>query len=626
MEYRFLSNIHSPADIKGLSVEQLNELCQEIRHKLIHTLSKTGGHLASNLGTVELTVALHRAFDSPKDKIIFDVGHQCYTHKLLTGRLEQFDTLRQEGGLSGFMRPEESQHDPFVTGHSSNSLSALLGIYKAGQINQNEERYYVTVVGDGAMTGGMLYEALNNAGDTKNRSLIVVLNDNKMSISKNVGSIARYLSVIRLRPSYHRFKHGLQRVISLIPYFGKMINRNLLRSKNMLKNAIYHTNIFEDMGFHYLGPVDGHNLKHLEQIIRVAKEQERPVLIHTITTKGKGYDFAEHSPNNYHGVSAFDVKQGASTLPKADFSAVVGDELFRLAKIDSSLCVITAAMAEGTGLLKFSKRYPERFFDVGIAEEHAATFAAGLAAGGSRPVFCVYSSFLQRAYDQLIHDIAIAGLPVTICVDRAGIVGEDGETHQGIFDLAFLKTIPGVTIYAPTTYFECKEYLNRSLYEDKGLSVVRYPRGGQPILPEDYIPSHDDYSFYGDCTAKTIFVTFGRTFAAAAETYQKAKKEQIPIAVLKLNRVYPLPKDLVILLSSYEKIILLEEGIQSGGINESICAALVQGGCRAAVSTVAIDGTFIPHMKTEAALKQYRLDSQSIYRMVKESVEEEYGK
>lgn len=622
MNYKFLNNILSPNDVKNLSVDELNVLCEEIRDCLIHTVSKTGGHLASNLGVVELTVALHRAFNSPDDKILFDVGHQCYTHKLLTGRFEQFETLRQEGGLSGFMRPAESPHDPFVTGHSSNSVSASFGIYKGNVIANDKTNYTISVVGDGAMTGGMLYEAMNNAGMGRNASTIVILNDNKMSISRNVGALARHLSVIRLRPGYHKFKRIVEKVVECIPFIGKKINRNLLRSKNMLKNAIYHSNIFEDMGFHYLGPVDGHDLNRLEQTLKIAKQQKRPVLVHVLTVKGKGYNPAENAPNNYHGVSAFDIENGAQTGKKADFSASAGDELLKLAAQDPKLTVITAAMTDGTGLTEFAERYKNRFFDVGIAEEHAVTFAAGLAAGGAHPVFCVYSSFLQRAYDQLIHDVSVANLAVTVCVDRAGIVGEDGETHQGVFDIAFLKTIPGTTIYAPSNYLELKTMLSRSVYETNGLSVVRYPRGVQPTLPSDYVAGDDDFAFYGNPASKTVIVTFGRTFAAAAECYNRLKDEDKALAILKLNRIYPIENQVYDALKKFENIYIFEEGIASGGINETICSGLIKNSINAKVKVFAVNDEFIPHMKPESALKKYKLDADSMYQIIKEDLYE----
>ena len=618
MEYKLLNHISSPEDIKNFSDSELNLLCEEVRHCLIHTLSKTGGHLASNFGVVELTIALHKVFSCPDDKIIFDVGHQCYTHKLLTGRFERFSTIRKQDGLSGFMRPDESEYDPFVTGHSSNSVSAAFGIYKGSIISQNKENYTVSVVGDGAMTGGMIYEALNNAGNSKNSSMIVILNDNKMSISRNVGALARHLAVVRSRPGYHRFKHKLEKIIAHIPFIGNFINRNLLRSKTMLKNAIYHSNIFEEMGFNYLGPVDGHDIVKLQQILNSAKEQKRPVLVHVITKKGKGYSPAEKAPNNYHGVSSFDVESGLLSGKKVDFSAVVGDELCKIASTDDKLCVITAAMKEGTGLSEFADRYKNRFFDVGIAEEHAVTFTAGLAAGGAHPVFCVYSSFLQRGYDQMIHDVAIAGLPVTICVDRAGIVGEDGETHQGVFDIAFLKTIPGVQIYCPSGFLELRMNLQNSVNNELSPTVIRYPRGSAPKLPEDFVPLNENFQFYGDPSAKIIIITFGRTFSAAAECYQSLKNQGIKVAVLKLNRVYPVDEKIYDSLKRFSKILIFEEGIASGGINETLCAGFIKNGVKAAVKIYAVNDEFIPHMSVESALKKYKLDFRSMCEIIKE--------
>ena len=616
MEYKFLNNITSPEDVKKLNDEELSLLCNEIRDCIISTVSKTGGHLASNLGAVELTVALHRAFNLPEDKLIFDVGHQCYTHKLLTGRFDRFSTLRKEKGISGFMRPDESEYDPFITGHSSNSISAAFGIYKAIQLQGKKPPYVISVVGDGAMTGGMIYEGLNNAGSGKNSSMIVVLNDNKISISRNVGAFARYLSIIRSKPGYHRFKHRIEKLISMIPFCGKWLNHNLLRSKTMLKNAIYHSNIFEDMGFHYLGPVDGHDLKGLDRIFKIAKDQKRPVLVHVLTIKGKGYEFAEESPKNYHGVSSFDIEEGVSGVVKADFSASAGDELCRLAKNDPKIAVITAAMTEGTGLSSFAEKYKNRFFDVGIAEEHAVTFASGLAAGGVHPVFAVYSTFLQRGYDQIIHDAAIAGLPITLCIDRAGFVGDDGETHQGIFDVAFLKTVPGMEIFAPSCYLELKTMLSRSIYEVKGPSAVRYPRGVQPTLPEDFVPTKDDYSFYGDCTADTVVITYGRVFANAAKAYQHLKEDGKKLAVLKLNKIYPIGEEFYKAVSGFKNILIFEEGIRTGGINETIISGLADVGYKGSTKVFAVDGEFVSQASVEKQLERYHLDAQSIYDIV----------
>lgn len=622
MEYKYLNNITYSDDVKKLSTQELNILCSEIRDCLINTISKTGGHLASNLGVVELTVALHKVFDFPKDKLLFDVGHQCYTHKLLTGRFNYFHTIRQENGLSGFMRPDESIFDPFVTGHSSTSVSAALGIHQGNFISKGEENYTISVVGDGAMTGGMIYEGINNAGHLKGGSNIIILNDNKMSISRNVGALARHLTYVRSRPAYHRFKHKLERIITHIPLIGSFIKRNLLRSKTMLKNAIYHSNVFEDMGLHYLGPVDGHDIVKLQQILSVAKDQKRPALVHVITEKGKGYAPAENAPNNYHGVSGFDIETGEVPSKKADFSSVVGDELCRLASYDEKLCVITAAMKEGTGLLDYSEKYTDRFFDVGIAEEHAVTFTAGLAAGGAHPVFCVYSTFLQRGYDQLIHDVAIAKLPVTICVDRAGIVGEDGETHQGVFDVAFLKTIPGIQIFSPVNFLELKMHLNESIYKINGPSVVRYPRGGQPSLPENFVPLTEDFQFYGDSTAKTVIITYGRIFANAVECYNKLKDDNINIAILKLNKVFPVNEKIYDSLKNFNKIFIFEEGILTGGINETLCSGLLKNNITSKVIIKAVTDEFIPHMSVNSALKKYHLTADEMYNIIKEEENE----
>lgn len=617
MEYKYLNNISS-GDIKKLNTDELNILCEEIRDCLINTVSANGGHLASNLGAVELTVALYRSFDFPNDKLIFDVGHQSYTHKLLSGRYKDFSKLRKENGISGFMRPDESEYDPVISGHSSTAISSSLGIYKAAQLKDKETPYVISVVGDGAMTGGMAYEGLNNAGSGKNTSMIVVLNDNKISISRNVGAFARHLSIIRSRPGYHRLKRRIGKAVSLIPLVGKWLYQNLMRSKTMLKNAIYHSNMFEDMGFMYLGPVDGHDLKSLERIFATAKEQKRPVLIHVLTTKGKGYSFAENSPKHYHGVSAFDRENGISKANKADYSATVGDVLVNFAKDDEKLCVTTAAMTLGTGLYEFSQKYRNRFFDVGIAEEHAVTFTAGLAVGGMHPVFAVYSTFLQRAYDQIIHDAAIAKVPITLCVDRAGFVGDDGETHQGLFDIGFLKTIPNMEIYAPCSYLELKKMLHHSIYDVNGPSAVRYPRGVQPILPDDFVSTDDDYTFYGDCTAKTVIVTFGRIFANAAQAYLRLKENNKKVAVLKLNKIYPISEETLKALTVFYNILIFEEGMKSGGINETIVSGLSLMGYKGNFEVFAVDNEFVGSATVENQLKKYKLDSDSIYEIISE--------
>ncbi|MBQ6816011.1 MAG: 1-deoxy-D-xylulose-5-phosphate synthase [Clostridia bacterium] len=609
MEYKILSRINSPEDVKKVNIEDLQALCQEVRHCLIETVSNNGGHLSSNLGTVELTVALHRVFSSPKDSILFDVGHQSYTHKLLTGRFKNFNTLRQENGISGFMRPQESPHDPFITGHSSNSVSAAYGIYKANALNGNNN-CVVSVVGDGSFTGGLIYEGLNNAGGGRG-NFIIVLNDNKMSISRNVGGMARYLTKIRSKSSYHRFKHKIRKVLEKIPFCGKKIAHTIFNSKTMLKNAIYKSNIFESLGFSYYGPVDGHNIAELENIFKIAKSQNRPAVIHTLTVKGKGYSFAENDPKNYHGVSAFNVAKGADCSVKQNYSEVCGNTLCNLAKNDKKICAITAAMSSGTGLTAFSKNFKNRFFDVGIAEAHAMTFAAGLGIKGLKPYFVVYSSFLQRAYDQLLHDVAIAKIPVKICVDRAGIVGEDGESHQGLFDAAFLSTVPGMQIYSPCYYSELENIIKNSADFDFPCAI-RYPRGCEPAYAEKFA-NNQEYSVFGN--SDTAIVTYGRIFANAIDAQAELSKKGINTAVVKLNKIYPFSNDLLKTISKFKNIYFFEEGIKSGGIAEHLLAEISKIS-NTKFNIIAIENTFVGASSTACAFKKYNLDSDSMVKII----------
>lgn len=608
MDYKFLSKIKSPVDLKKLNSNEIEPLCDEIRDCLINTVAKNGGHLASNLGSVELTVALHRVFHSPEDAIIFDVGHQCYTHKMLTGRFNRIDTIRTEGGISGFMRPEESEHDPIITGHSSNAISAAYGIYKAKAL-LGEKGTAIAVVGDGALTGGMVYEALNNAGDGKG-NFIVVINDNKMSISENVGSLASYLSKIRSRPKYHRFKCRVERFLLRIPFLGKYIFRFIFKIKNAIKSAIYHNNIFEGLGFNYLGPVDGHNEQTLENILNIAKNQTRPVIVHVMTKKGKGYMFAEENPDNYHGVKPFAVNEGVALSQANDFSAAFGRSLCSLAEKDERICAITAAMTHGTGLYEFSQKFKNRFFDVGIAEQHAVTFAAGLAKGGMRPVFAVYSSFLQRGFDQIIHDAAIDNVPLTICVDRAGLVGEDGETHQGLFDTAFLSQIPGVKIYAPSNFAELDIILKKAVYENC-VSVVRYPRGGEQSSCREIVYSDKPFTVYGD--GNTAIITYGRLIGNALT----AAKKLSDVAVIKLNALTQPYGALLQELEKYEHIFFFEEGIKSGGIGEHIGNLLSESTANASYKHVAVDSQFVASATVESQIKKFGLDADSIIKTVK---------
>ena len=603
MEYKILSEIKSPDDVKKLTSSQIPELCEELRSCIIDTVSKNGGHLASNLGAIELTVALHRAFSSPEDAIIFDVGHQSYAHKLLTGRFDRFSTLRQENGISGYMRPGESIHDPFVTGHSSNSVSAAYGIYKAKSVT-GESGTAVAVIGDGAMTGGMAYEALNNCGSGRS-NFIVILNDNKMSISRNVGALARSFTKLRNRPKYHNFKFAVSKILVKIPFVGKGLNTFIFKVKEFFKSVVYRNNIFVDMGFNYLGPVDGHNVAAMEQLFKIAKNYNRPSLIHVITTKGKGYKYAESKPKNYHGVSPFDVEVGALRNDKKTFSDVAGDTLCRLAEKNDRICAITAAMSSGTGLTRFSSEYKTRFFDVGIAEQHAVTFSAGLAKGGVIPFFVVYSSFLQRGYDQIIHDAAIANLPLKLLVDRAGIVGEDGESHQGIFDAAFLSTVPNMNIYSPCCYFELENLIIGSVSK-KELCAIRYPRGCEA---EDYkLDFSGEYTVIGTGKAKKAVITYGRVFSNAYNALKDNKNTDI----VKLNKIYPISKEMINSLLKYEEIYFFEEGIRSGGIAEHTASMLSESGYKGKYDITAIENEFVPTSTVSSALKKYGLDSESI--------------
>ena len=524
-EELLLNTVHSPDDIKNMSLQQLNQLCGEIREKLIETVSQNGGHLASNLGVVELTIAIHKVFHAPEDAIVWDVGHQCYVHKILTGRLDQLDSIRTEGGLSGFPKRRESEYDSFNTGHSSTSISSAFGLANAKAI-QDQPGKVIAVIGDGALSGGLAYEGLNNAGRFK-KNFIVILNDNKMSISQNVGSMARYLAGIRANPAYLRTKDRVENLLLHIPVIGRPVRNFIQHAKSFLKNILYKSTLFEDMGFMYYGPFDGHDLEKLIDVLQVAQNFKRPVLIHVVTKKGKGYPFAEKDPKSFHGVSAFDIETGETPAGGKNFSSVFGTLLCCMAEADPHICAITAAMPSGTGLSDFARVFRNRFFDVGIAEEHAVTFAGGLAAGGMLPVFAVYSSFLQRGYDQIIHDAALQNAKVTFAIDRAGIVGEDGETHQGLFDVPFLNTIPNITVFSPTYFEEMAGCFQQALYQCKGVTAVRYPRGGELYKPKDFLASDKSFDIYGDCTASVILVTYGRLFSYACQAKEQLEKEKI---------------------------------------------------------------------------------------------------
>ncbi len=613
-----LEKISSPADVKNLDDTELTLLAEEIRQKLIDTVSKTGGHLASNLGVVELTIALHKTFDSPKDQIVWDVGHQVYTHKLLTGRFDRFDTLRTKDGISGFPRPSESEHDIFYSGHSSASISAALGLATAKKIN-NDPSYSIAVIGDGSFTGGLSYEGLNNAGRSNTR-LIVILNDNEMSISPNVGSIARYLAAIRTMTEYYTLIADIEKSIIDIPKNGEKIYKAIYKAKMALKNFMYQSTFFEEMGFKYLGPINGHDLNALCEALESAKSLECPVLLHINTVKGKGYDFAEQSPTQFHGISKFDIETGEPTSSSANFSSEFGKYICDVAQADERICGITAAMSVGTGLENFSKRYPERFFDVGLAEEHAVTFSGGLAKDGMVPIFAVYSTFLQRSYDQLVHDAALQNQKIVLAIDRAGFVGEDGETHQGILDAAFLNTIPKIKIYSPSCYEELKLNFDSAIYKDEGVVAVRYPRGSERKLPEDFVPKKEPYSIYGDENAKIVIATYGKLFSYACDAIEILKSKGINAKVLKLNRIKPIDEDAVKAVADSDSIFFFEEGIKAGGIGECFALKLLENGYKGNYKLQAVNDCFVAHAAISQLMSQYGLDTEGMVNVVLGSV------
>jgi 1-deoxy-D-xylulose-5-phosphate synthase len=622
MDTCILDSINCPQDLKKLNQYEIDRLCAEIRAKLIKTISESGGHLASNLGVVELTVALHLVFDSPNDQIVWDVGHQSYVHKLLTGRRDKFATIRTYGGISGFTKPCESEHDPYGAGHSSTSISAACGLAAAKAL-KNEEGSVIAVIGDGALTGGLAYEGMNNAGRAKNR-LIVVLNDNKMSISKNVGAVARHLAKIRAKPFYFKMKDTVEGVLLSTPYVGPKIHKALFDSKSAIKNTLYHSTIFEELGFAYLGPVDGHNVKEVAQLLERAKAIKKPALVHVMTVKGKGYTYAEQNPNIFHGVSQFDILTGdtKSSCDGETFSKVFGDSLCELAQNDERICAITAAMTAGTGLVKFRRRFHDRFFDVGIAEEHAVIFACGLARNGMLPVVAVYSTFLQRSFDQIIHDAALQKLKVVFAVDHAGLVGPDGETHQGLFDAAFLNSVPGITVYSPASNAELVSDLEHALYECPGPCAVRYPSGCEKPYPDDYAPTGRAYDLYGSEGAEVLAVTYGRTFSFACKARNALQSEGINISVLKLDRIKPIDDTCYDIAAKSGKVLFFEEGMISGGIGEHFGINLFEKGFCGKYRVFGIDDEFVPQAKVSEQLKMYKLDTDGIA----ETVRAECGK
>ena len=611
-----LDNVNSPKDLKKLNTDELNELCDDIRKVLINTVSQTGGHLASNLGVVELTVALHKVFNSPNDQIVFDVGHQCYTHKILTGRKDKFDTLRTEGGISGFTRPVESKHDIFSSGHSSTSISAAVGLARAKQI-KGEKGKVIAVIGDGALTGGLAYEALNNSGND-NSNLIVILNDNNMSISQNVGSMAKNLTTIRTSKKYVTFKSKIQRGLARIPKIGTNINRLFTLINTKIRKIVYKSTFFEDLGFRYYGPIDGHDIEDLIDVLSAAKAHNHSVLIHVNTVKGKGYLPAEKNPTQFHGIGKFDINTGEPLGKGKNFSSVFGETMCKFAENDGRICCVTAAMAEGTGLCDFANKYPKRFFDVGIAEQHAVTFSSGLAKNGMVPVFAVYSTFLQRSYDQLVHDVAMQELKVIFGIDRAGFVGEDGESHQGIFDTAFLNSIIGLTAFAPSYYDELESMFYEAIYKVKGAVAIRYPRGCEGVKPEEYEYDHESFSVFGDVNCTNCIVTYGRLFSECYQAYEQLEDTFI----IKLNMIKPIDKAVLTYLQNCKKVFFYEESIRAGSVGECFGSMLIENGLNAEFRHIAVDNEFVKQASVSSQMKTYHMDTQSVIEEVKNAKEQ----
>ena len=616
MAYPLLEQIGSAQDLKRLEVGQLEPLCAEIREFLIESVSKTGGHLSSNLGTIELTVALHRAFTTPQDKLVFDVGHQCYTHKILTGRRAGFERLRMLQGLSGFPCPEESEHDAFVAGHGNTAISVAIGMARAKKL-KGEPGKVIALVGDGAFTGGMVYEGMNNI-DTLN-NLIVILNDNKMSISKNVGSLARYLTQLRTKPEYSRAKAGLETVLGAIPLLGAPLVRALQAGKALLRRGIYHSTMFEEMGFQYLGPVDGHDVLRLAEMFTNLRDQYAPVFVHAVTVKGKGFKPAEENPGEFHGVSSFDPSHltDPDMAPDASFSTHFGNELVELAKENRQVCAITAAMKYGTGLQFFYRRFPERFFDVGMAEQHAVTFGAGLASQGLLPVVSIYSTFLQRAYDQLIHDVNLMKLGVVFAVDRAGLVPGDGETHQGIYDPAFFSQM-GLPVWSPCNYAELSHWLRWLVEKGSGPRAVRYPRGAEVPSLAALGCTGRPYDLYSQGPADIVLATYGalteEVLAAAGQLRAQGHK----VDVCKLVQIFPLPDGLPEALAGYRTVLFAEECVAVGGIGEHLRTALAGCGWQGRYLHKAVQsGQKLPHATVPEMRRVLGLDQAAIIAAIK---------
>ncbi len=612
--YNYLSKINSPEDLKKLKDHEINLLAKEIRRYLIDSVSKTGGHLASNLGVVELTLALHTVFDTTRDKIVWDVGHQSYIHKILTGRRDRFDTLRQYKGLSGFPKRKESQHDHFDTGHSSTSISAALGMAAVRDLKK-EKHSIISVIGDGALTGGMAFEALNHAGQCK-KNIIVVLNDNEMSISPNVGGMSDYLSKIRTMPIYSKFKDDVGNLIGNIPAIGKSMVRTAEKAKDAIKYFIVPGVLFEELGFTYIGPVDGHNYSALCRAMKQCRNISGPVFLHVLTKKGKGYSLAEAFPDEYHGVSPFKVDSGKPLVSsvKTSYSEIAGRALTKCAEGDERIIAITAAMPSGTGLTGFAKRFPSRFFDVGIAEQHAVTFAAGAAAAGYRPVFAVYSTFLQRGFDQVIHDVCIQNLPVVFLIDRAGLVGNDGETHHGTYDISFLACIPNLTILSPANGQELRKMIEFAVVQE-GPVAIRYPRGYAAEREEgadsDISIGKGEVVYEGGSDA--LLIPLGGMNSVALEVCKGLEADGIKTTVINPRFVKPLDEGLILKYAEKcKRIYTIEDHVKIGGFGSQVLTLLNENHINKQVKLFALPDNFIEQGDTGKLYDVFGISAEKI--------------
>ncbi|MBU3186107.1 1-deoxy-D-xylulose-5-phosphate synthase [Clostridium estertheticum] len=611
---KILDNFNDINDIKKMTIQELNDFAKEIRHFLVEKVSKTGGHLASNLGVVELTLSLYNVFDLDKDKLIWDVGHQSYVHKILTGRKDKFDLLRNYGGLSGFPKREESKYDVFEAGHSSTSISVGAGIARARDLQKGDYNV-ISVIGDGALTGGMSFEALNDIGFRKTK-MIIVLNDNQMSISKNVGGMSKYLSQFRIDPTYNRIKKEINSTLRKIPNVGDGMINSIQKIKNGIKQVVVPGMLFENMGITYLGPIDGHDIKEVSKVLKLAKKTDGPVIIHVITKKGKGYKFAEEQPNKFHGVGPFNPSNGElCSSHKESYSEAFGDQIVTLAKENKNIVAITAAMPEGTGLESFSKKFNNRFFDVGIAEQHAVTMAAGMASQGLKPIFAVYSTFLQRAYDQILHDVCIQNLPVIFAIDRAGIVGQDGETHQGIFDLSYLSHIPNMTIMAPKCIGELKTMLTFAVKQDYPIAI-RYPRGGDnpnvKMSPINDLQRGKWETLLGG--GKIAFIATGKMVQNAILVREKLLNMGIEATVVNACFIKPIDKTLLLdLVDKKYSLVTIEDNIVHGGLGSLVLEYVNSLNKKAKVINLGFNDEFIPHGSVDILYKLYKLDVDGIF-------------